>query len=130
MTTIARTALLCAGFFSLGLGAIGAVLPLLPTTPFLLVAAFCFARSSERFHEMIMSNRWSGPYLRNYHERRPMTKSQLRGTIATLWISLVVTAVVVRTWWMTMILLGVAIGVATFLVIRNRQLQRERDSAP
>lgn len=58
------------GFVFLGLGAIGIVLPLLPTTPFVLLSAACFARSSERWHRWLLANETFGPMIRNWEERR------------------------------------------------------------
>ena len=50
------------------IGGVGIVLPLLPTTPFLLLAAVCYARSSERWYHWLLHNRWFGSYIRNWHE--------------------------------------------------------------
>lgn len=50
------------------IGGMGVVLPLLPTTPFLLLAAVCYARSSERLYRWLLYNRWFGSYIRNWHE--------------------------------------------------------------
>jgi len=58
------------GFVFIGLGAAGVVLPLLPTTPFLLLAAGCFAKSSERWHEWLLNNPTFGPIIRNWQDRR------------------------------------------------------------
>lgn len=58
------------GFLFVGLAAAGVVLPLLPTTPLLLVAAACFAKSSERWHQWLLNNRMFGPILRDWEERR------------------------------------------------------------
>jgi uncharacterized membrane protein YbaN (DUF454 family) len=55
-----------AGFASFGLGAVGAVLPLLPTVPFMLLAAFCFARGSERFHDWLVDHPTFGPAIRDW----------------------------------------------------------------
>ena len=126
MTALLRFLLISGGFVSLGLGVIGALLPLLPTTPFLLVAAFCFARSSERFHAALMQNRWSGPYIRNYRDGTPMTPTQLATTLIALWVSLSATAILLPVWWVPFILLAVAIGVTTYLVWRNRRLRAAR----
>jgi len=65
-----RVALLVAGVFCMGLAALGVVLPLLPTTPFLLVAAACFARSSPRFYRALLGNRVFGPLIRDWREHR------------------------------------------------------------
>ncbi len=57
-----------AGTVFLILGGVGVVLPLLPTTPFLLLAAVCYARSSEKWYRWLLYNRWFGSYIRNWHE--------------------------------------------------------------
>lgn len=58
------------GFVFLGLGALGIVLPLLPTTPFVLLSAACFARSSERWHHWLLANETFGPMIRNWEDKR------------------------------------------------------------
>ena len=62
------------GILSVVLGIIGIFLPLMPTTPFLLLAAFCFARSSPRCHQWLHQHRWFGPYLTRYQQRHAMTR--------------------------------------------------------
>jgi len=62
----ARWALIGLGWIAIGLAALGVLLPLLPTTPFLLVAAWAFGRSSERFHRWLQQNRWFGPLLNDW----------------------------------------------------------------
>ena len=57
------------GLASLGLGIIGVVTPLLPTVPFILLAAFCFARSSERLHGWLLSHPRFGPMITDWNER-------------------------------------------------------------
>jgi uncharacterized membrane protein YbaN (DUF454 family) len=61
------------GFVFLGLGTLGIVLPLLPTTPFVLLSAACFARSSERWHRWLLANETFGPMIRNWEEHRCIT---------------------------------------------------------
>jgi uncharacterized membrane protein YbaN (DUF454 family) len=63
-----RICLVIGGIFFVAVGALGIILPLLPTTPFLVLAAICFARSSERFHHWLLCNRWFGSYIKNYRE--------------------------------------------------------------
>ena len=58
------------GFLFLGLGFIGIFLPLLPTTPFVLLAAGCFAKSSEKWHSWLLANRVFGPMIRNWEEHK------------------------------------------------------------
>ena len=59
-----KIALVAAGFLLLGLGAAGIILPVLPATPFLLAASFCFMKSSDRLHHWLMANRFFGPRLK------------------------------------------------------------------
>jgi uncharacterized membrane protein YbaN (DUF454 family) len=63
------------GLFFVGLAMLGAVLPLLPTTPFLLVAATCFAKSSPRMHKMLLDNKVFGPLIYHWQESRSIPKS-------------------------------------------------------
>lgn len=69
-----RLALVAAGLAALSVGVIGIVLPLLPTTPFVLLAAACFARSSTRFHRWILANRVFGPTIREWNEHRSVPR--------------------------------------------------------
>lgn len=63
-----------AGYSALGLGVIGLILPLLPTVPFLLLAAFCFARSSEKIHSWLIEHPKFGPPIRDWNERGAISK--------------------------------------------------------
>ncbi|WP_448247184.1 YbaN family protein [Thalassotalea agariperforans] len=63
-----------AGIFFVGLAGLGVVLPLLPTTPFLLVATACFAKSSPRFHQKLLDNKVFGPLITNWRETRSIPK--------------------------------------------------------
>jgi uncharacterized membrane protein YbaN (DUF454 family) len=58
------------GFVFLGLGGLGVVLPILPATPFVLLAAACFAKSSEKWHRWLLANRTFGPMVKNWEENR------------------------------------------------------------
>jgi len=106
------------GTASVGIGVVGAFLPILPTTPFLLLAAYLFARSSEHLYEWLLGNRLVGDYLRRYYERRSMSRRHKAVTLVLLWSVLLSTAVLVVDWWWMRGLLGVvAIGVTTHLLM-------------
>ncbi len=74
------------GTFFLGLGIVGIFLPLLPTTPFLLLAAACYARSSKRFYNFLLNNKWFGNYIKNYRERKEIPLKIKILSISFLWI--------------------------------------------
>jgi hypothetical protein len=67
---VARLWFLAAGHLSIGLAVLGVFLPLLPTTPFLLLAAACYARGSVRFYNWLLNSRTFGPLIRNWREHR------------------------------------------------------------
>ncbi|MEM9303436.1 MAG: YbaN family protein [Pseudomonadota bacterium] len=71
------------GFLFVGIGGIGVILPLLPTTPFLILAAACFARSSERWHRWLLSSATFGPIIRSWEAHRCIPR---RAKIASLLI--------------------------------------------
>ncbi len=65
--------LVVVGTVSVGLGVLGIVLPIVPTTPFLLLAAACYAHSSERFYVGLLTNRYFGAYIRDWRDKRGLT---------------------------------------------------------
>lgn len=76
------------GWVCVILAILGVFLPLLPTTPFLLLAAFCFSRSSKRFHEWLINHPWFGDYIRNFQEGRGMTMRSKIWSISLIWLSI------------------------------------------
>ena len=73
-----RLALLFIGSLALVLGVIGVFVPLLPTTPFILLAAWCFLRSSPRFHAWLTTHPRFGPIIRDWHERGAIVSARAR----------------------------------------------------
>ena len=123
-TPILRWTLTGLGVLFVALGAVGVVVPVLPTTPFLLLAAACFARSSRRMHRWLLSNRLLGRYLRNYLERRSMTGRDKAVSISLLWIALIVTGGFVDvSWWVRVVLGLVGLGVSAHLLLLDPDVQ-------
>jgi uncharacterized protein len=85
---VVRVLLMVAGTICLALGAIGIFLPILPATPFLLLAAACYLRSSERLHKWLINNRWFGEYIKNYQEGRGIPLKTKVLALSTLWIAI------------------------------------------
>lgn len=85
---IVRTLWFILGTICLVLGAIGIVLPLLPTTPLLLAAAACYYKSSERMHNWLLNNKWFGEYIRNYTEGKGLPMKTKIAALSLLWITI------------------------------------------
>lgn len=114
---IKRALLLAGGAMALGLGVLGVFLPLLPTTPFLLLAAACFARSSRRFHDWLLGHRVLGRYIRDYREGRGMPLRAKIVALALLWGSIGSSALlVVELLWVRLLLAAIAVAVTVHLV--------------
>ena len=75
MKNLKKKIYICVGLLAVGLGIIGAFLPVMPTVPFLLIALFCFERSSKKYHDMILNNKYFGKVLKDYYEGRGLTTS-------------------------------------------------------
>lgn len=82
-----------AGLVCVGLGVTGIFLPLLPTTPFLLLAAACFVRSSPRLNDWLINHRTFGSYIRNYRDHGAISRGSRDLTLALLWTTLLLSAV-------------------------------------
>ena len=112
-----RILLLIAGTVCVGLGIVGIFVPVLPTTPFLLLAAICYARSSQRFHGWLLNNKWFGSYIRNYLEKKGITLRAKIVTLSLLWITIGVSvAFAVETLALEFILVIIAIGVSIHIL--------------
>ena len=83
-----RTIWFLIGTICVLLGAVGTMLPILPTTPFLLAAAACYCKSSERAYKWLLNNKWFGEYIRNYKEGRGIPKRTKIATLSLLWTTI------------------------------------------
>lgn len=85
--TIQKSLFIFLGWFFVILGVIGVVLPILPTTPFLILALAFFARSSPRFHQMLLNNRWVGTSLQQWEEKKSVSRQTKRNASVLVFIS-------------------------------------------
>jgi uncharacterized membrane protein YbaN (DUF454 family) len=114
---IKKALLVVAGTICVALGAIGIFLPVLPTTPFLLLAAACYCRSSERLYHWLLSNRFFGEYIRNYREGKGIPLKTKIIAVAVLWLAIVYSMFfVVTILAVQLVLLVVAIAVSTHII--------------
>jgi hypothetical protein len=128
---VVRAALILAGTMSLLAGIAGIFIPLLPTTPFLLLAAACYAGSSPRLSKWLLGNRWFGSYIRNYREGRGMSMNAKAVSIFTLWLAIGYSAAfVMQATAGKIALLLIAAGVTAHILTRPTYRQAaELDAA-
>jgi uncharacterized membrane protein YbaN (DUF454 family) len=121
-----RPLLITSGTICVALGILGIFVPVLPTTPFLLLAASFYARSSERFHQWLLGNHWFGQYIKNYQQGRGIALRDKIITLVALWLALTCTALTIAPdWWVRLLLLSVGTGVTAHL-LRIKTLPPER----
>jgi uncharacterized membrane protein YbaN (DUF454 family) len=111
-----RLGYVAAGHVSLALGLVGAVLPLLPTTCFVLLAASCYAKGSDRFYQRLMAHRVFGPMIRDWQEYRAMSVRAKRWAIVCVIGSIGVSILVLDQTFVRLILAGVAVTLVGVLL--------------
>lgn len=117
LTIIKKTLLIIAGSISLALGVIGIIVPVLPTTPFLLLSCFCYLRSSKRLYEWLMHHKVFGRYIYNYMTYKAITKKAKMISLMFLWVSLTLSMLLVSNLHTRLLLLAVGIGVSAHLLL-------------
>ncbi|MHB8105158.1 MAG: YbaN family protein [Dehalococcoidales bacterium] len=119
-----RRLFVIAGTIALVIGVIGIIIPVLPTTPFLLLAAICYMRGSQRLYNALLCNRFMGSYVRNYLEGRGMSLKMRIWTISLLWVAIVCTAalatdsLIIRII-LAVVLIGVTIHIFLIKTVKN-----------
>jgi uncharacterized membrane protein YbaN (DUF454 family) len=105
------------GSLFLLLGLIGIVLPVLPTTPFLLLAAACYLRGSDKMYKWMMNNRYFGEVIRNYMEQRGIKPRQKAFALFMLWFFIILTIMFfIHNLLLRIVLLIVAVAVSAHLL--------------
>lgn len=111
------------GWLSVALGVIGIFLPVLPTTPFLLLAAACFARSSPRFYHWLVDHPRLGPWIRGYLEGGGIPLKGKVWAIGLMWVSIGVSCWLVPMVWARGFMVMSAVGVTVYIV-RQKTLRQ------
>ena len=120
--------LIALGSLSLGLGAVGVVVPVLPTTPFLLIALFCYLRSSRRLYDWLIHHRLFGTYLYNYITYRAIPRQTKIGALIFLWVGLITSIILVDALFVRLILLAVGI-VVSIHILSLKTITKEQQNA-
>lgn len=118
------------GLLSLALGIIGIFLPLLPTTPFLLISAACFMHSSQKLHKWLIGHKLFGKLIESYQKHRAISKTSKIVALATLWATIGASiAFLVANLWVSIALACIAVAV-TIHIIRIKTLTEEMTREP
>jgi len=122
-----RWVLITAGTIFVGLGILGIFLPILPTTPFLLLAAACYAQSSKRFYNLLINNKLFGTYIKNYREGKGVSLKVKFFTISLLWITILFSVFfIINNFWVKIVLIIIAIGVTIHILTIKTYKQKRR----
>lgn len=113
------------GLISLLLGAVGIFLPILPTTPFVLLSAGCFSASSPKLSAMLIKSKYFGCYIENYRYKTGVPLASKIRAILFLWISLIVSMIIIKTPFMIGILIVVGTCVTIHLGTLKTKLREE-----
>jgi uncharacterized membrane protein YbaN (DUF454 family) len=118
MKKIKKRLIFIGGFISLILGIIGIAIPILPTTPFLLLASAAFAKSSERFNRWLLNNKILGAYIKNYREGKGLPLKIKVLTISLLWITILISMFfIIDFLWLQIMLLCIASAVTIHIIL-------------
>lgn len=114
---VVRYSLFALGWLSFVLGMIGLLLPVVPTSPFLILSAACFLRSSPRFYHWLVNHRWFGIYIRYYLDGRGIPTKVKVLILTMLWIMILSSALlIVRIPWVTATMCTIAALVSIYIL--------------
>jgi len=116
------------GWFSLITGIIGIFLPLLPTTPLVLLAAWCFSKSSERFHTWLIEHKYFGPILRDWQSSDGIPKRTRNRAILFMWLGMTISIIIVGRFWATLCLIIIGLAVSIYLLRMPTRPDPEKSS--
>lgn len=117
MNIAVKAFLIIIGTLSITLGVIGIVVPLLPTTPLVLLGAVCYVKSSEELYQKLIRNKWLGGYIKDFREKNGITLKNKILSLSLMWISISVTILMVNIhFWLSAILIIIAVTVSAYIL--------------
>jgi uncharacterized membrane protein YbaN (DUF454 family) len=114
---IINVILITFGTLFLIIGLIGIIIPILPTTPFLLLAAACYFKSSTKFYNWMMNNKIFGNYIKNYMEKKGIPIKVKLISIIVLWITIIISSLIVSNILIDILLFIIAVAVSIHILL-------------
>lgn len=111
-----KIALVLTGTLALSLAVIGIFIPLLPTTPLLLLASFCYIRSSKRLYSWLINHKYFGNYIYNYMTYRAVRSRTKVHALLLLWFSLTISMIILSRFIITLILISIGTAVSLHII--------------
>lgn len=122
-----RRVFIALGFVALLLGLLGVFLPILPTTPFILLAAFCFGKGSARFHQWLLNHHLTGPLIRDWYEHQSLRPRVKYWAYLLIVFSFSISVMVIQAVWLKLALAGLGL---LFLMVLWRIPVRDENQPP
>lgn len=117
VNNIVKALLILIGTFAIALGVIGIIVPLLPTTPLLLLGAACYIRSSEKLYRLLIRNKWLGVYIDDFQKKRGISLKNKIISISALWLSMGISLYFsISSLWISALLVGIAVSVSALIL--------------
>ena len=117
MNIAVKALLIFIGTLSITLGVIGIVVPLLPTTPLILLGAACYVKASEELYQKLISNKWLGSYIKDFREKNGITLKNKVLSLSMMWISILGTILFFEVnFWLAAVLIVIAVTVSAYIL--------------
>ena len=113
---VVRVSLIATGCLCVVLGIIGLFVPMMPGAVFLILAAWCFARSSERFHDALLANRYLGPQIKAWQSGRGFQRQLRTRILIIMWLSMVLSVTLVAKLWFALFILCCGAATTAFIL--------------
>ena len=125
MNIILRYFCIASGFLSLGIGLFGAIVPIIPTTPFILLSALLFAKSSKRFHTWLIETKVYKKYIEQAVNKKEMTKKAKCHVLSSIGILFIIGIIFTPIWQAKILILIVAIGHFYYFLFKIRTVKEK-----
>ncbi|WLR56994.1 YbaN family protein [Mesobacillus subterraneus] len=117
MNIAVKAILITLGTLSIILGVVGIVVPLLPTTPLILLGAACYVKASEELYQKLIKNKWLGGYIKDFREKNGITLKNKVLSLSLMWISILGSILFLKIhFWLAAVLIVIAVTVSAYIL--------------